>query len=259
MNEVFTPLIDTHCHLGMLEHGTSEEILARAKDAGITRMVTVSVDEPSWGVNRKFAEHHDHVFYSVGLHPHEAKDWRDCRDRMKALAPAPKCVAIGEMGLDFYYNHSDREAQIEAFEEQLEFAKGVGLPIIIHCRDAFDDLFSIIRKKGLGPAGGVMHCFTGGPPDAKDAVDLGLHISFSGIVTFKNAETLREAARIIPEESILVETDCPFLAPVPHRGKPNEPSFLPHTLQQVAAVRKVDPQALAEKTTENAVRFFSLP
>lgn len=255
-------LVDTHAHLAMLQHDPLETILQRATDQGIYRMITVSTDEPSWESNRNLALQSEMLYYSLGLHPHDAFRWTECAGNFLKLFSdgkvPPKCVAIGEMGLDFHYNLSERDVQLEVFESQLQLAKRFHLPIIIHCRDAFDELFSTIKKLGLGERGGVMHCFTGDAIRAQEAVDLGLHISFSGILTFKNAEPLREAAKIVPKSHLLVETDCPFLAPVPFRGKPNEPGFLPKTAEVLAAMRKEKVEEIANITTENAIKFFQL-
>lgn len=254
--------IDTHAHLAMLKHAKLEEVLERARESNIQKMVTVSVDETSWESNRILAEGHPHVWYSLGLHPHEAKDWAACRDRfIKAYELSKKngrCVALGEMGLDFFYNHSERDLQIQCFEEQLELAKQWNLPVIIHCRDAFEDTYQILRKVGLGPKGGVMHCFTGNQIQAKEAVDLGLMISFSGILTFKTAHELKEAAKSLNAAHIVIETDCPFLAPVPFRGKPNEPSLLPETAKVLAQIKGLTVEEIQRTTSENASRLFSI-
>lgn len=254
--------IDTHAHLAMLEHASLSEVLERAEQSQIEKMVTVSVDEKSWESNRKLAEAHSHVWYSLGLHPHEAKDWLECKPRfLNAYETAQKnhkCVALGEMGLDFYYNHSDRDVQLMCFEEQLTLAKQWNLPVIIHCRDAFKDTYELLRKVGLGPKGGVMHCFTGNKEQAKEAVDLGLMISFSGIVTFKTAQDLKEAAKSLSLSQMVIETDCPFLAPVPFRGKPNEPSLLPETAKVLADLKGVALEEIRERTSENASKLFSI-
>lgn len=252
---------DTHAHLPLLEHSPVNEILERATAAGVTEMVTVATELSNWEPSRAFAEANAGVYYTVGLHPHQAGDWAVCNERLNYLfkeGVPPKCVGIGETGLDFHYDFAERETQLQAFEAQLEVAKKYKLPVIIHCREAFADLFASIRKVGLGPAGGVMHCFTGGAPDAKGAIDLGLKISFSGILTFKNAEPLREAARAIPLSEIVLETDCPYLAPIPNRGKPNEPSFLPHTGKFLAQTLGLPPEKVAQATTANARKLFQL-
>lgn len=254
--------IDTHSHLAMLKHSPLEDILARAKAANLCHMVSVSTDEKSWDLNRELAEKHDHITFSIGIHPHDAKDWPGIRDKVlpyyQALKKKEKCVGIGELGLDYFYNHSDKAAQLQCLEDQFEIAKKLELPVIIHCRDAFDDLYDRIEKVGLSKRRGVMHCFTGNTAQAKKALDLGLKISFSGILTFKNADTLREAAKQIPQSDLLLETDCPFLAPLPHRGKPNEPAFLPETGKVLAQVRGETLEAIAEATTRNAKNFWGI-
>lgn len=254
-------LVDTHAHLAMLQHDPLEKILQRARMQGIFRMITVSTDEPSWESNRNLALQDEMLYYSLGLHPHDAIRWTECAGNLMshfANGVPPKCVAIGEMGLDFHYDMSPRDVQMDVFESQLQLAKQFNLPIIIHCRDAFDELYSSIKKIGMSDRAGVMHCFTGDAIRAMEAVELGLMISFSGILTFKNAEPLREAAKIVPRDHLLIETDCPFLAPVPFRGKPNEPGFLPMTAQVLAATRKESIEEIANATTENALEFFQL-
>lgn len=255
-----TGFVDTHAHLAMLKHSSLSEVLERARVSQIEKMVTVSVDEASWEANRVLAEGYPHIWYSLGLHPHEAKDWQSCRPRfLEAFELSKKngrCVAVGEMGLDFYYDHSDRDLQTACFLEQLELAKGWNLPVIIHCRDAFKETYDCIRKVGLSSRGGVMHCFTGNAQQAKEAVDLGLAISFSGIVTFKNAQELQAAAQSLPLSQIVIETDCPFLAPVPFRGKPNEPSLLPETAKVLASLKGVSLEELQITTTQNASKLF---
>lgn len=255
--------VDTHSHLAMLDHAPLQEILMRASAAGVHRMISVSTDEGSWESNRNIALAHTNIYYTVGLHPHDAIRWTECAAQMDALFPAggaipEKCVGIGELGLDFHYNLSPPEVQLDVLESQFTIARRAGLPVIIHCRDAFDQLYDAIRRVGLSARTGVMHCFTGGPDEAKAALDLGLKISFSGILTFKNAGKIREAAKMIPDDCLLVETDCPFLAPIPFRGKPNEPSYLPMTAQTLAVTRGVRPEVIAELTTRNAISFFGL-
>lgn len=254
--------IDTHAHLAMLEHSPLDLILSRAKLAGIEKMITVSTDEGSWESNENIAAAHPHIYFTLGIHPHDAIRWAECAHKLAPIyhrnAQTRKCVAIGEIGLDFHYNLSPREIQLDVLESQLQLAKDLNLPVVIHCRDAFEELYHSIRKIGLTPWGGVMHCFTGSTQNAKDAMDLGLKISFSGILTFKNAEALRETAKTIPIENLVLETDCPFLAPVPFRGKPNEPSYLPQTAHTLAAVRGETIESIAEQTTQNALSLFQL-
>ncbi len=254
--------VDTHAHLPMLEHSPIPEVLRRASSAGIDTLVTVATELSNWESSRRHAEENANVFYTVGLHPHQADQWAECEadlaQRFAGGVPA-KCVGIGETGLDFHYNYAPRDQQIHALEAQLAFAKKYDLPIVLHCREAFTDLFASIKKIGLGTGGGVMHCFTGAAPDAKAAIDLGLKISFSGILTFKNADGLRDAAKALPLSELVLETDCPFLAPIPFRGKPNEPSFLPHTAVVLATAQAKTLEAVAEATTRNAKHLFRLP
>jgi len=253
-------LFDTHCHLGMLTHSPLEEILERARAAGVKKMVTVSTDEGSWETNRNIALNVDDIYFSLGLHPHEATHWAECANQLSVLTSniGPKCVAIGEIGLDFYYEFSPREIQLDVFESQLLLSKKLNLPVILHCRDAFTELFDCIKRVGLSPRGGVMHCFTGPEKAAKSALDLGLKISFSGIITFKNAESLREVAKTIPISELLLETDCPFLTPDPHRGKPNEPSMVVWTARKLAETLTLTPEEISLRTTENALNFFKI-
>lgn len=250
---------DTHAHLPMLEHVPEQDAVDRAWTAGVEKMVTVATEQKNWASSREAAHRHAHVYYSLGVHPHEANHWKNCRAELHALfaqGVPDKCVAIGELGLDFHYSFAERDNQIECLEEQFGLAKKYELPVIIHCREAFTEVFASLKKVGLSRAGGVMHCFTGTSPDAKAAVDLGLKISFSGILTFKNAEPLREAAKALPLGEIVLETDCPYLAPIPMRGKPNEPSYLPHTAQCLAQVRGEPLPAVAQATYDNACSLF---
>jgi len=246
----------------MLEHAPLADILGRARTAGIGKMLTVSTERANWEKNRDLALAHDGIYYSIGLHPHEAKHWPQVEADFHTFFPGgevlPKCVAIGEIGLDFHYGFSSRDEQIAALEAQIAFAKKCGLPVILHCRDAFPELFASIGKIGLAPRGGVMHCFTGNEPQAKDAIALGLKISFSGILTFKTATALRDAAKTLPLSELLLETDCPYLTPMPHRGKPNEPSYLPLTAKVLADTLGLDEATVARETTANAARLFAL-
>lgn len=251
--------VDTHCHLPMLSHGTREEILARAKTAGLTHLVTIGTEPKDWEPSRLAAAEQGNVYYTLGLHPHAALEWSNVKaDLLRYFDKGvpEKCVGIGETGLDYYYDNSPREEQKQCFREQLELARKVNLPLIIHCRDAYDDLYAILAEDGMPKAGGIMHCFTGTADVARGALKHGLMISFSGILTFKKAEPIREAAKIVPDDKLLLETDCPFLAPVPQRGKPNEPSFLPHTATVLAQVRGQDEATVAKNTSANAKRLF---
>lgn len=253
-------LVDSHAHLAMLKGEPAEAFLERAEQAGVKRLVSVSTEPGDWDLNRDAARR-PNVWYTLGLHPHEAARWPSCRaeiERRFANGVPDRCVAIGEMGLDFYYDNAPRDAQIAALEDQLRLASRVGLPVSLHCREAFDALYDSIKKVGLGSAGGVLHCFTGSESEAKRGIDLGLKVSFSGILTFKTAESLRKTAAVLPRDSVLVETDCPFLAPIPMRGKPNEPAFLPFTVHTLALTWSERIESVAEQTTRNAVELFKL-
>ncbi len=255
-------LFDSHAHLSMLDGQVMGDFVARARAVSVDRMVTVSTDPENWEKNQKFAESDPHIYYSLGLHPHEAKDWPTCKDTLEKLFPNStvpnKCVAIGEIGLDYHYNHSTPEQQKKALEEQLLLAKKVGLPVIIHCRDAFDDFFACLEKVGGLAHGGVMHCFTGTTAEAHASLKRGFYISFSGIVTFKKSQPLRDTAKEVPLDRLLIETDCPFLTPDPHRGKTNEPFYLPFTAETLALTKGISTEAIAEATTANALRLFRL-
>lgn len=253
--------VDTHAHLPMLKHASRDDIIDRARQAGVATIVSVATDLTNWESSRLAAEQNLSVYYTLGIHPHQAGEWTEAEKRIATLfseGVPSKCVGIGETGLDFHYNFTEKEVQIQALEAQLRFAKKYDLPVVIHCREAFTDLFASIKKIGLSSRGSVMHCFTGTAPDAKAAIDLGMKISFSGILTFRNADSLRDAAKSIPLSEIVLETDCPYLAPLPHRGKPNEPSFLPHTALFLANTLGIPLEEVAETTTANAKYLFRL-
>lgn len=258
-----TTIIDTHCHLAdpKLDRDL-EGLLERAREAGIARIVSVGAIGPVECDRRtvEIAENHEHVFAAIGVHPHDAKDCTPQRiAELRELARSPRVVAIGESGLDFHYMHSPAEAQETALRRHLELASELGKPIVIHCRDAEARLAAIVRETAIPRAGGVIHCFTGNADTAARFLELGFCISFSGIVTFKNAAAVREAARIVPDDRVMVETDAPYLAPEPYRGKRNEPAFVRRTLEVLAQVRAADVDTLAALTTSNATRLFQLP
>ncbi|MBI4404845.1 MAG: TatD family hydrolase [Deltaproteobacteria bacterium] len=253
--------IDTHAHLTMLKHADPSQAVERASRNSVTRIVTVGTEQSDWESNRALASKLPGVFYALGLHPHQATDFPKCAVELHEIfseGVPERCVAIGEVGLDFHYNHSPKEVQIDIFEAQLAFAYQVGLPVIIHCREAFSELFTSLRKVGLGPRGGVMHCFSGDASSAKEALELGLYLSFSGIVTFKDASQLREVAKTVPSQCFVIETDSPYLAPMPFRGKPNEPSYLPLIGKTLASVRNQNEADIAQLSTENAIRLFGI-
>lgn len=253
-------LIDSHCHLeykGLVEDQAG--VLDRARQAGVGGFLSISTRQREWDQVIATAEREADVWASVGIHPHEADAHADLGEAaLLAAAEHPRVIAIGETGLDYYYDHSDRAAQQALFRRHIAVSRATGLPIIIHTRDAEDDTAAILRdemEQGAFPA--LIHCFTASANFAQIVLDLGLTISLSGIVTFKNAKDLQEIAATIPADRLLVETDAPFLAPVPHRGKVCEPAFVADTASFVAGLRGVTPEALAETTTANFRRLFS--
>ncbi len=253
-------LIDSHCHLeykGLVEDQPA--VLARARAAGVGGFLSISTRQSVWAQVIATAEREADVWASVGIHPHEADGHADLGEAALLEAAAhPRVIAIGETGLDYYYDHSDRETQKALFRRHISVSRQTGLPIIIHTRDAEDDTAAILSdemKQGAFPA--LIHCFTASADFARKVLDLGLTISLSGIVTFKNARDLQAIAAELPEDRILVETDAPFLAPIPHRGRTCEPAFTADTARFVAGLRGVSPDALAETTTRNFTRLFT--
>jgi TatD DNase family protein len=251
-------LVDSHAHLDDPRFDSDrEQVLQRAWDAGIRKILTIGNGKgpDDMGCGIPIAQTHDWIWTSVGIHPHDAAKVEDRHyDQMEKLASHPKVLAIGETGLDYYYDNSPRDVQREVFRRQLAVAKNLNLPVIIHTRDADADTEEILKKER--PTSGVIHCFTSGDRLADVALELGFVISFSGIVTFPNARTLAEIARRIPGDRILVETDCPYLAPVPHRGKRNEPGFVADTAKFVATLRGITPDALAAQVSANFDKLF---
>lgn len=251
-------LIDSHCHLnyaGLAER--QEEVLAAARARGVEGFLNISTRQSEWGEVVGAAERNPDVWASIGVHPHEADAHPDLGAGVLAEAAThPRVIAIGECGLDYYYDKSDRAAQRERFEAHIEAARTTGLPLIVHTRDAEEDTADILaRQVGMGGVAGVLHCFTGSAELARKALSLGFYISISGIVTFKNAKDLQETAKGIPQDRLLVETDSPFLAPVPHRGKTCEPAYVADTAAFLADLRGETFEGLAAATTAN---FFSL-
>ncbi len=248
-------LIDTHAHLEMLE-GISG-VIERARDAGLERIVAVSSDLISSKKSLGIAKDYPIVYAAVGVHPHEASSFNEeVLSDIEYLGTEQKVVAIGETGLDYHYTHSPRDIQISSFRKHIELAKKLNLPLIIHVRDAHDDVLKIIKEEDAWETMGVIHCFTGDYETAKRYIDEGFYISFSGIVTFKNADEIREAARKIPIERMLIETDSPYLAPIPFRGKRNEPSYVKYVAEKIAELRGVSPGKIEEETTTNAKNLF---
>ncbi|MFA9473779.1 MAG: TatD family hydrolase [Filomicrobium sp.] len=252
-------LVDHHCHLDFPQF--SEDlggVVARARAAGVGTMVTISTHIRRFDTYKAIAEAHEDIFFSVGTHPHNAHEELDIPvQEIVRLSQHPKCVAVGEAGLDYFYQHSSREAQAEGFRRHIQAARETGLPLEIHARDADEDTAAILideHSEGAFPA--VLHCFTSGRDLALKAVDLGLYVSFSGVLSFKKAEELRQIAAELPLDRILVETDAPYLAPVPFRGKTNEPAYVVHTAQAVADARGIPLTELALATTDNFFRLY---
>ncbi len=253
-------LIDSHCHLDFPDFaGELDAVVARARAAGVGAMLTIGTTLAKSAQVIAVAERYANVWASVGIHPHEAEAEPDVQARtLVELSRHPKVIAIGETGLDYFYEHAPREAQKANFRAHIQASRETGLPIIIHTRDADDDTAEILRDemaKGAFP--GLIHCFTSSAELARVALELGLSISFSGIVTFKNAANLREIAATVPADRLLVETDSPYLAPVPHRGRRNEPAFVADTARVVATARGIAPEVLADLTTANFRRLFA--
>ena len=257
-------MIDTHCHLTLSPLSKEPtQIIQRAHQAGVRGMITVATTSDDSQRSLALAQRHDHVWCSAGVHPlysDEPYNW----DQIKTVAQHEKCVAWGELGLDNHYDHPPHETQVAVLEEQLAFLQscqdeGLTKPIIVHCRDSFDDLIEIFSKAPFDPARYVFHCFTGTSDDARHVLDFGGWISFTGVVTFKNAREVAEAARLVPDDRIMVETDAPFLTPEPMRKiRPNEPQYVIHTAAFLAQLRGSNERDFEQLTDTNAERFFGI-
>jgi TatD DNase family protein len=250
-------LVDSHCHLDFADFGPEREaVIARAFAAGIGTMLTICTRLDQFAGVEEIAESDPHIWCSVGAHPHEAADHADlAADRLVALAAHQRVVGIGETGLDFHYDLSPRDIQERVFRAHIAASQSSGLPLIVHAREADAEIAAILKAETPPP--GVLHCFTGSRALAEAALDLGFYISISGIVTFRNADDLRAIVRDIPLDRLLVETDAPYLAPIPYRGKRNEPAFVVATAAAVAALKEVETEALAAATTANFFRLFN--
>jgi TatD DNase family protein len=252
--------VDSHCHLDFPDFAPERDaVIERARRAGVGHFLTISTHMGTLPKVREVAEAHADVSFSVGVHPHEAeRDQAVAEAALIEYAAHRKAVGIGETGLDYYYDNSPRELQIASFRKHIRVALETKLPLIVHTRDADEDTMRILREEA-GGAGlqGLLHCFSSGPKLAEKAVDFGFSISFSGIVTFKKADELRETAKRVPQERLLIETDAPFLAPVPKRGARNEPAFVVHTAACIAELRGLTPAALGEATSANFFRLFA--
>jgi TatD DNase family protein len=253
-------LVDHHCHLDFPDFAEDlDGVVARAHAAGVDRMVTICTRVRRFAQVKSIAERYDEIFCSVGTHPHNAGEELDVTaEELAGLAEHPKVVAIGEAGLDYFYDNAPRQAQASGLRTHIAAARMTGLPLVIHARDADADMAAILKEEteeGAFPA--VLHCFSSGRQLAETGIALGHYVSFSGILTFKNSGTIREIARDLPADRILVETDAPYLAPPPHRGKRNEPAFVAHTAAVLAEACGVSREAIAEQTTKNFHRLYS--
>jgi TatD DNase family protein len=253
-------LVDSHCHLDFEAFASElDEVVARARAAGVGTLVTICTRLTEFERVRSIAERFEDVWCSVGIHPHEAESEPDAGPaRLVELAQHPKVVGIGEAGLDYFYEHSPRERQKEVFRRHIEAARLSGLPLIVHSRDADEDTVALLEEGAAkGGLTGVIHCFSSTEFLAERALALGFYISLSGIVTFRKAESLRAIAKVVPADRLLVETDSPYLAPMPFRGKRNEPAFVVHTAALLAELRGTEPGELARQTTANFHRLFA--
>ena len=244
---------DNHCHLPD-DIDAAAQVVASAKEAGVTRLIDVGTSVGHSIQCLRRAKEFDGVWCTAGVHPHDAKDGLE---GLEDLLTAPEVVALGECGLDYYYDNSPRDVQRNIFAEQIHLAHKYQMPLVIHTRDAWEDTFEILDTEGV-PANTVFHCFTGGPDEAKEGLQRDIYLSFSGIVTFPNAPELRDALAITPSDRYMVETDAPYLAPVPQRGKPNQPAWVLHVGEKMASVRGIELNQLAEESWRNASHFYGL-
>ena len=248
--------IDSHAHLQWEDYQeTRDKIIENARKANLKYILNIGTTLETSRQSVELSRKHDDIFASVGIHPHEAKAFdKTALEALEALANDPKVIAIGETGLDFFYEHAPKEIQISAFREQIALAKALHLPISVHCRNAFANCFKLIEE--INWHNGVFHCFTGTLEEATQAIALGFYVSISGIVTFKKARDLQHAVQKIPLEKMLIETDCPYLAPEPFRGKKNEPAYVTYVAQKIAELKNISLENVAETTTQNAIDLF---
>lgn len=251
--------VDSHCHLDDSKFDEDRDAaIERALEAGVTRLLAIGTGNgpPDLEGALRLAERHPHIYATIGVHPHDASKATDeTFAKLRDLAGHPKVLAVGEIGLDYHYDFSPRDVQRAVFDRQLAIASEAGKPIVIHTREAWEDTLAQITALSHG---GIMHCFTGDATQARQALALGFHISLGGVLTFPKAEGLRQAAAIVPDDRLLIETDCPYLAPVPHRGKRNEPAFVVETARRLAQVRNTTIDHIAGLTTQNFNRLFTL-
>lgn len=251
-------LIDTHAHLNAEQYKEDiEEVIQRAQESGVSTMIVVGFDRPTILKAMELCEKYEFIYATVGWHPVDAIDMTD-EDLLwiEQLASHPKVVALGEMGLDYYWDKSPKDLQKEVFRKQIQLAKRVNLPIVIHNRDATADVVKMLKEENASEVGGVMHCFTGSLEIARQCMEMNFYISFGGPITFKNATKTREVAKEVPLESLLIETDCPYLTPHPHRGKRNEPAYVTLVAEQIAQLKELSLKELSDITSSNAKRLF---
>lgn len=253
-------LFDTHAHLNAEQFNEDlEEVIARAQEAGVTNMVVVGFDRPTITRAMELVESYEFIYACVGWHPVDAIDMTEEDLKwIEELAAHPKVVAIGEMGLDYHWDKSPKDIQKDVFRRQIRLAKKVKLPIVIHNREATQDIVEILKEEGAAEVGGIMHCFSGSAETAKECVNMNFYISLGGPVTFKNAKKPKEVAAEIPLDKLLIETDCPYLAPHPFRGKRNEPSYVKLVAEQIAEIKGLTYEEVAEATTQNAKKCFAI-
>jgi TatD DNase family protein len=253
-------LFDTHVHLNAEQFNEDlQEVIDRAQAEGVERMVVVGFDRPTITKAIELCETYDFIYASVGWHPVDAIDMKpEDLEWLRELSAHPKVVALGEMGLDYHWDKSPKDIQKEVFKKQIQLAKEVQLPIIIHNREATSDIVEILKEEGAAEVGGIMHCFSGSVETAKECLDMNFYISLGGPVTFKNAKKPKEVAEAIPLDRLLIETDCPYLAPHPYRGKRNEPAYVKLVAEQIAELKGISYDEVAKVTTENAKKLFDI-
>jgi len=251
-------IIETHCHLDYLKEKSLEEIILESRQAGIEKIMTISVEPTNLDIAFELAQKHDIVYCSQGIHPHEARFADETSLKLiQSRQSESKVLAVGEIGLDYYYEHSPRDTQIKVFKQQLQIAIETNKPVIIHSREADEDMINILSE--FAPkmkSKGVIHSFTSGKELAEKAIELGFHLGFNGIITFKNAANVREIVSLCPLNRILLETDSPFLTPMPHRGKENSPKYIPHILEKVAELKSVSPHEVETVCYQNSIDLF---
>ncbi|WP_251554301.1 TatD family hydrolase [Neobacillus muris] len=253
-------LFDTHAHLNDEQYKEDlQEVIERMQEQGVSNVVVVGFDQPTIKRAMELAEQYEFIYACVGWHPVDAIDMTDEDLRwIERLAAHPKVVALGEMGLDYHWDKSPKDIQKEVFRKQIRLAKKVKLPIVIHNREATADVVEILKQEGAEEVGGIMHCFSGSPETAKECIDMNFYISLGGPVTFKNAKKPKEVAADVPLDKLLIETDCPYLAPHPYRGKRNEPAYVKLVAEQIAEIKGLTYEEVAEATTQNAKKFFGI-